>query len=86
MAVTTGPKPHKTTAYHDLMTCPVCEVMITAEIQVEAVFGKASYNGPQDVTLPVESTLLAFNVLHSCEGPPPPPAEGSPTGAESVSS
>jgi hypothetical protein len=70
MARLTPPKPHNTTAEQTLLDCPVCLTPIKAEISVEATFGEATYHGPQDVTLPVETKLLAFNVLHSCEGPP----------------
>jgi hypothetical protein len=79
---TAPPKPHQTTAEQHLLDCPVCLLPIKAEISVEATFGEATYHGPQDVTLPVETKLLAFNVLHSCDGPPPEepkPADGGPT-------
>lgn len=86
MPSTAPPKPYRTTAEHTLMGCPVCGLPIKAQIDVEAVFGDAVYNGPQDIALPVGTTLTAFNVMHACDGPPPPEHVDDPRTAGSVSS
>lgn len=65
----TPPRPMNTSAKHKLLDCPVCNQEIVAEISVGATFGEAVFNGPQDVTLPVQTELLAYNVSHACPGP-----------------
>lgn len=53
---------------HPIMTCPVCQQSIEAEVTVKAELGKPEVRATYSVNVPVTGKLTRFNVLHHCHG------------------